>query len=117
MSSLLPFAAAKSLKPRELLMIIVGANVGTTFTALVTALAVPGSLGSFALQAALIHVLFNTIGALLMLFVRPLRELLIQLASLGARTASRGYVAAGALIAGFYLVLPALILLTYTALR
>ncbi len=116
-SSLLPFAAAKSMKLRELLMITVGANVGTTFTALLTALAVPGSLGPFALQAALIHLLFNLIGALLVLFVTPLRDLIIRLAEFGGRAAARSYVAAGAFLASFHLVIPAVILLGYATLN
>lgn len=115
-SSLGPFAAAQTLKPRELLTITLGANVGTTFMALLTALAVPGSLGSFAVQAALIHVLFNTIGTVLVLSIRPVRELLISLAQFSGRLASGSYVAAGALLAAFYLVIPAVILLAYTAL-
>lgn len=115
-SSLLPFAVSKSLKLREILAITLGANVGTTLMALLTALAVPGSLGPYAVQAALVHVTFNTMGALLILLVRPLREWVIRLAELSGRLADRGYVAvAGTMFVGYFL-LPAVIVAVYTVL-
>ncbi|NLF89874.1 MAG: Na/Pi cotransporter family protein, partial [Corynebacterium marinum] len=115
-SSLLPFAVSKSLKLREILAITLGANVGTTLMALLTALAVPGSLGPYAVQAALVHVTFNTMGALLILLVPPLREWVIRLAELSGRLAARGYsVAAGTMFAGYFLI-PAVIVVVYTLL-
>lgn len=113
-SSLLPFAVSKSLKLREILALTLGANVGTTLMALLTALAVPGELGSYAIQAALVHVTFNTVGTLLVLLIRPLREWLIRLAELSGRLAARGYsYAAGTLFLGFFF-LPAIIVVGYT---
>ena len=115
-SSLLPFAVARSLKLREILAITLGANVGTTLIALLTALAVPGALGPYAIQAALVHVTFNAMGALLVLLVRPLREWIIRLAELSGRLADRGYAAvAGAMFAGYFL-LPASVVTLYTLL-
>lgn len=115
-SSLLPFAVSKSLKLREILAITLGANVGTTLMALLTALAVPGALGPYAVQAALVHVTFNTMGALLILLVPPLREWVIRLAELSGRLAARGYsVAAGTMFAGYFLI-PAVIVVVYTLL-
>lgn len=112
-SSLLPFAAAKTLKQRETLFLILGANIGTTFLALFTALAVPGSMGSFALQAALVHMLFNIIGTLLVMLIPPLRDLLLRLARISGRAAARGYGIAALVIALGYLAGPAVLLLGY----
>lgn len=113
-SSLLPFAVSKSLKLREILALTLGANVGTTLMALLTALAVPGSLGSYAIQAALVHVTFNTVGTLLVMLIRPLREWLIRLAELSGRLAAWGYsYAALTLFVGFF-CLPAIIVVGYT---
>lgn len=115
-SSLLPFAVSKSLKLREILAITLGANVGTTLMALITALAVPGSLGAYAVQAGLVHVTFNTTGTLLVLLIRPLRDLLIRMAELSGRLAARGYsYAASALLLGYFLI-PAVVILVYTLL-
>ena len=112
-SSLLPFAAAKTLKQREALFLILGANIGTTFLSLFTALAVPGTMGSFALQAALVHMLFNLIGALLVLLIPPLRDLLLRLAETSGRAAARGYGIAALAIALSYLAGPAVLFLGY----
>ncbi|MCS5479703.1 Na/Pi symporter [Corynebacterium sp. YIM 101645] len=113
-SSLLPFAVSKSLKLREILTLTLGANVGTTLMALITALAVPGSLGPYAVQAGLVHVTFNTTGTLLVLLIRPLREWLIRLAELSGRLAARGYsYAATAMLLGYFLI-PAVVILIYT---
>ncbi|RSZ65152.1 Na/Pi cotransporter family protein [Corynebacterium hylobatis] len=115
-SSLLPFAVSKSLKLREILALTLGANVGTTLMALITALAVPGSLGPYAVQAGLVHVTFNTTGTLLVLLIRPLREWLIRLAELSGRLAARGYsYAATAMLLGYFLI-PAVVILIYTLL-
>ena len=113
-SSLLPFAATKSLRYREVLPVILGANVGTTLTALLTALAVPGSMGSIAVQAALIHVAFNVISALLVLLIPPLRALILWMGQVSGRVAARGYTLAAGVIAASYLILPLAVILGYT---
>lgn len=113
-SSLLPFAATKSLHNREVLPVILGANVGTTLTALLTSLAVPGPLGSIAVQAALIHVAFNVISALLVLVVAPLRSLIVWMGQVSGRVAARGYTLAAVVIAASYLVLPLAAILGYS---
>ncbi|WIM71828.1 hypothetical protein QP028_09425 [Corynebacterium suedekumii] len=109
-----PLAATKSLRYREVLPIILGANVGTTLTALLTALAVPGSMGSIAVQAALIHVAFNVISALLVLLIPPLRTLILWMGQVSGRVAARGYTLAAAVLAASYLVLPLAVILGYT---
>lgn len=115
-SSLLPFAVTKSLKLREILAITLGANVGTTLMALITALAVPSALGAYAVQAGLVHVTFNTTGTLLVLLVRPLREWIIRLAEISGRLAARGYsYVATAMLLGYFLI-PAVVILVYTLL-
>lgn len=115
-SSLLPFAASKSLKLREILSITLGANVGTTIMALLTAFAVPGSMGTFALQAALVHITYNLVSALVVLFVRPVREWLIRCAQASGRLAARGYSVSAIALAVGYFVLPALVILAYSVL-
>lgn len=105
-TSLLPFAASHTLRRRECLAVILGANVGTTFTALIMPLALPGTLGNVAAQVALVHVLLNVLGAALVVALPPVRRGLIALAKLTARTCDRGYGAALGSLIGCYFLLP-----------
>lgn len=105
-SSLVPFAAEKSLRPRELLTITLGANVGTTLSSVVIALTLPGNYGGFALQAAVIHLLFNLIGSLVVLLVPPVRTLILFLAEKLAGSAQRSYSITFSVIMAFYILIP-----------
>lgn len=85
-SLLVPMMAAGVLTLRNAYPVTLGANVGTTVTALIAALAVPQIEG---LQIALVHLLFNAAGILLFFPVPALREIPIRgaerLADLAAR--------------------------------
>jgi sodium-dependent phosphate cotransporter len=61
-SLIVPFVASKRIKLEKAFSFIIGANVGTTFTALLAALS---GNNSAALAIALVHVLFNMIGAII----------------------------------------------------
>lgn len=113
-SSLLPFAVARTLTMREALSVTLGANVGTTLMSLLAALAVPGPLGVLAVQAALVHVIFNVAGTMLVLIFPPLRDRIIALAELSGRVAARGYSVAAATMATGYFIIPALVILVYS---
>ncbi|MCF4007246.1 Na/Pi symporter [Corynebacterium uropygiale] len=107
--SLLPFTASRTMRQREALGVITGANVGTTLLALIIAIIAPSSLGGVAFQAALIHLAFNLVGAVLLLLIRPLRSVLLRLGTLNSHVADAGYVVSFiGLIAG-YIILPAII--------
>lgn len=109
-SSLLPFSAAGSLKLREVLSITMGANVGTTLSSLLVALALPGNLGTFALQAAIVHLLFNVLGTLLVLLLPPYRELILFLAGRLADLAVKSYTASFAILMTYFFLIPATVL-------
>lgn len=66
-----PMVATNKLSLRRVFPFIMGANLGTTFTALVAAL----SKSETALSIALTHILFNIIGVLLFFPATPLRNL------------------------------------------
>jgi len=74
-SLLVPMMAAGVLTLRNAYPITLGANVGTTITALIAALAVPQIEG---LQIALVHLLFNLCGILLFYPVPALRQIPIR---------------------------------------
>ncbi|AZA08426.1 Na/Pi symporter [Corynebacterium pseudopelargi] len=73
-------AASGALDARRSLPIVLGANIGTTFTAVLAALALEGPLREIALVVALVHLLFNVMGTLLVLLIPPIRSLLVRVA-------------------------------------
>ncbi len=85
-SLLVPMMAAGVLTLRNAYPITLGANVGTTVTAMIAALAVPQIEG---LQIALVHLLFNIAGILLFYPVPFMREIPIRGAEMLADVASR----------------------------
>ena len=64
-SLLVPLGAAGVLRLEQALPITIGANVGTTITALFAALAGYGANRMFGLEIALVHLLFNLTGMIL----------------------------------------------------
>lgn len=71
----------KGISLRSSLPVILGANIGTTLTGILAALSVSGPFGVIALQVALVHLLFNLTGTLLVLLFVPLRKLIGKMAS------------------------------------
>ena len=69
-SLLVPLGAAGLLRLEQALPITIGANVGTTVTALLAALAVSGPNAIYGLEIGLVHLLFNLSG---MILIYPLR--------------------------------------------
>lgn len=64
-SLLVPLGAAGVLRLEQALPITIGANIGTTVTALFAALAGSGANRMFGLEIALVHLLFNLTGMIL----------------------------------------------------
>ncbi|WP_018297272.1 Na/Pi symporter [Corynebacterium lubricantis] len=113
-SAILPFATAKLSDARGYLSIILGANVGTTFLAVLTAYATPGDYPILASQVAFVHVAFNVVGALAVAVLRPLRKLIYKLADFSGRIAERSTLAAFTYMSFFYFVIPALVIAIFT---
>ncbi|MBO0692369.1 MAG: Na/Pi symporter [Acidimicrobiaceae bacterium] len=71
-SVLVPFAGTGILTPRQIYPVTLGANLGTTFTALIAAFAVEGgAFTKIGLQAAFVHLLYN-VFAIIVIFVIPI---------------------------------------------
>jgi sodium-dependent phosphate cotransporter len=107
-SLLVPMMAAGVLTLRNAYPITLGANVGTTVTALIAALAVPQIEG---LQIALVHLLFNVAGILLFYPVPFMREIPIRGAELLADVATRHKSIVAIYMVTVFIVLPVGILL------
>ena len=79
-SILVPLAGAGMLTLRQIFPVTLGANLGTTVTALLASLAVEGPSARLGLQIALCHLLFNGVGILMIYSFKPIREVPLRLA-------------------------------------
>ena len=88
-SLLVPLAGAGVLTLRQAFPITLGANVGTTVTALLAALAATGEHAEAGLTVALLHLLFNLSGILLIYPWERMRNIPLRAAQLLADIATR----------------------------
>jgi solute carrier family 34 (sodium-dependent phosphate cotransporter) len=104
-SILVPLVAAGILTVRSAYPITLGANVGTTITALIASLAVTRPAG---LTIALVHTLFNVTALVLVFPVRRIREIPILMAERFADVAVRHRSFVGVYLVGFFVLIPLL---------
>ena len=88
-SILVPLGAAGLLRLEQAFPVTIGANLGTTVTALLAAMAVSGQNAAAGLQIALVHLLFNFSGLFLIYPLRSIRKLPLDAARLVTRVAVR----------------------------
>jgi sodium-dependent phosphate cotransporter len=105
-SILVPLAGAGVLRLEQLFPITLGANVGTTVTALLAALAA----GPAGLKIALVHMLFNVSGIVLIYPLPPLRRIPIRLAQGMADLAAESKIYALAFVVGTFFVVPGVLI-------
>ena len=97
-SILVPLVATNLIQLEHAFPITLGANVGTTITALLAALAAPAGLA-----IALVHVLFNVTGILIVYPFEPIRRIPLVIARrLGRFAAARRGLAVGLMIGVFF---------------
>jgi solute carrier family 34 (sodium-dependent phosphate cotransporter) len=109
-SVLVPFAGAGILTPRQIYPVTVGANLGTTFTALFAAFAVEGADARIGLQAAFVHLVYNVFSIVAIFVIPILRPVPLWCAErLAAIAVYRKWLIAVYLIAVF-IVAPALVI-------
>ena len=77
---LVPLAAAGLLRLEQALPITIGANIGTTVTALLAALAVSGPNAIVGLEIALVHLMFNLTGTVMIYPLKVTRSVPLRLA-------------------------------------
>lgn len=108
-----PLVAAGIVTVSQIFPFVLGANIGTTITALLAAMALSvdgGSLGIAALEVAFVHVLFNVLGVLMILPFPPIRQIPIKMAEGLGNLAykSRGY--AIAYVVTVFFIVPLLVI-------
>lgn len=107
---IVPMAGAGLFTLVQVFPFTLGANIGTTITALLAATAVDGAYQFFAPQIALVHVFYNAIGVALFFFVPWLRVLPLKSAQMLADSTERTRWVVPAYILGVFAVLPGLVL-------
>lgn len=110
-SLIVPLAGSGTFSLRQVYPFTLGANVGTTLTALIAAFAFTGGEAQLALQAALVHMLYN-IFALLVIYGLPfLRWIPPVCASTLARLGARNKLYVAGWVIGVFLLLPSVLIL------
>ena len=110
-SLLVPLGAAGLLRLEQALPITIGANIGTTVTALLAALAVSGPNAIFGLEIAFVHLLFNLSGTVLIYPFKITRSVPLRGARYLTTLALRSRKLTLLWIAAFFYGVPALLLL------
>ncbi len=106
-SLLVPFAGAGIMKLEKIFPIALGANIGTTVTALLASLA--GNADG--LTIALVHLLFNIAGILIIYPYRPVRRIPLTLARRLADAAVRSKKNVVFFVIGLFYAVPGLVIL------
>lgn len=105
-----PLAGSGKFTLREIYPFTIGANIGTTVTALIAAFAFTGAEGSAALQAAYVHLLYNLFCAVVIFGLPLLRPLPVLGATFMANLAVKSKLYVAAWVLGVFLVLPILLI-------
>lgn len=106
-SLLVPLAGAGVLTLQQAFPVTLGANIGTTVTALLAALAATGANAAAGLTIALVHLLFNLSGTFLVYPFPPIRNIPLRLARGLADLAVESKVLAISYVAFLFYLLPA----------
>ncbi len=102
-SLLVPMCAAGVMRLRNALPVMLGANIGTTVTAMLASLAQDNP---DALTIALVHLIFNSIGVVVCMTVAPVRRIPILLARGLARRATRSKLWVVGYVFGVFVITP-----------
>lgn len=107
-SILVPLAATGVLTLKNAYPVTLGANIGTTVTALLASVSIASPEG---LKVALAHLTFNVLGTLIFYPVPALRAIPINLATRTAATASEHKTMVVFYLIGIFIVLPLIVLI------
>jgi sodium-dependent phosphate cotransporter len=109
-SLMVPLVGSGVLKVRDVYPFTLGANIGTCITALLAATAVSGEFAVFALQIALVHLVFNIMSTVFIFGIPFLRELPVKAADMISDMAVKNKAVVAGYLVAVFLVLPGTIL-------
>ena len=111
-SIIVPLVGAGILTVRQIFPYTLGANIGTTLTALLAALSLAGAnaeTGVYGITIAFAHLLFNIFGILLIYGIKPLREIPLKMADWMGWLAYKNRVYAFIYLISLFFLLPLLL--------
>ncbi len=112
-SLMVPLAGTGVFKLKQIYPFTLGANIGTTITALLAATAISGPTAILALQIALVHLIYNTLAVLFIYGIKNLRKMPIRGAMWLARVAAEKKVYALLYLFGIFFVVPGLLVMLH----
>lgn len=101
-----PLAGSGVFSTKDIYPFTLGANIGTCITALLAATAISGETAGFALQIALVHLIYNLAGVLVIFGLPFLRNLPLKAADWLANVASEKKIMALAYVLVTFFVIP-----------
>ncbi len=107
-SVMVPLAAAGIVTLRQVFPVNIGANIGTTVTAILASMAAAEAGG---VQIAIVHLLFNLLGTLMIYPWKKTREIPLRMAEWLAAIATNNKKAALVYVIALFYGLPALLIL------
>lgn len=112
-SIMVPLAGANLVRLWQVFPITVGANIGTTLTALLASMAVSGEGAMVGRQIALVHLLFNLVAMVLFYVPPPTRKLPMYAAMRLAKYAAKNRVGAIVYVASLFYGVPAVLVFAF----
>ena len=109
-SLMIPLAGTGIFRLKQVYPFTLGSNIGTTVTALLAATAISGANAIYALQIALVFLLYNVFSVALVYNVPALRRLPMVGAVSIAKVADRNKIIALLYVVGVFFALPALLI-------
>jgi sodium-dependent phosphate cotransporter len=110
-SLMIPLAGSGVFSTRQIYPFTLGANIGTTITALLAATSISGPAAKVALTIALVHVMFNVFAVTLIYGVPTLREIPLMMAEKLAKIGANNKPAALGYVLGSFFVVPGIIMM------
>ncbi|WP_050758007.1 Na/Pi symporter [Bermanella marisrubri] len=115
-SLMVPLVGSGVFKPKDIYPFTLGANIGTTITALLAATGLSGAGAAVGLQIALVHLFYN-VSAVLIIFALPfLRNVPLYLAERLSEVATRRHSLAALYVLTVFFVIPGLCVLLMSGL-
>ena len=105
-SLMVPLVGSGVFKPRDIYPFTLGANIGTTITALLAATALSGAGAAAGMQIALVHLFYNVLGVLVVFGLPFLREIPLLAAEKLAEVATKRHSLAAAYVLTVFFVIP-----------
>lgn len=105
-----PLVGSGVFSVRQVYPFCLGANIGTCITALLAATSITGPNAVFALEIALVHLLYNTLGVVVIYGIPLLRELPLKAADWLSGLAVRNKTYALGYVVGVFFVIPAVLI-------